>query len=344
MDWISRFFYAFAALLMIVSFQNCSAGFEVIDSLKVASSAAGTSLGTIESDPILKAQAIAILQTKCSACHGTASLGNVTQILDLDHLVASGLIIPGNPNQGRLILSVQGGTMPPAPTTVSAGELVTIKNWVSSVRVVGPLPPVTGTGPVIPVGMTVSSDPALKTQALRLLQVDCAGCHQSVAEGGISNIMSVDHIVSTGLVVMKDPSKGRLMGSTTDGSMPLAGSRLSLSAADRQTLSAWINSMALVAGTEVPSLPTLAPTFASVSANILSSKCIGCHGAARADKGIRYDSYAATLRTVTANNAGNSKLYSECRSGSMPDRPFARLSADELAAIQMWINTGALNN
>ena len=239
--------------------------------------------------------------------------------------------------------------MPPAPQAVTPTELTTIKNWILSVRVVGPLPaPAPGSGPTVPEGMTVFSDAVLKPQAMRLLQVNCAGCHQSDALGGISKIMDVDHIVSTGLVVMGDATKGRLIGSIQDGSMPARGSHLTLSTGDRQVLSSWIGSMKLVpinpAAPSLAPLPVLMPSYQSISANILIPKCTSCHGAARADSGIRYDSYAATMRTVSANSAANSKLYTECRNGSMPDRPFVALSAAEISTIQTWINLGAGNN
>ena len=197
--------------------------------------------------------------------------------------------------------------MPPAPQSVSATELATIKNWILTVKVVGPNLPTTD-APIIPAGMTVASDPALNTQAMRVLQVNCAGCHQADAAGG----------------------------------------KLTLSGADRLTLTSWISSMALVpvgtSGTGGSPLPALAPTFKSISANILIPKCVGCHGAVRSDGDIRYDSYIGTLRSVSPNNANGSKLYLTCKSGSMPDKPFGKLSANELAAISTWINMGAANN
>lgn len=219
----------------------CRSDFQVLDSAGLAS-AAGASGGIVESDPVLKAQAIAILTSKCSSCHQSASMGNVTQILDLNHLVASGLLIPGEPTQGRLVHSMEGGTMPPSPAVVTPAELTTIKNWISTVKVVGPTPPVANIPPAISVGMTVASDSGFAAQAMRVLQVNCAGCHQNDAAGGITNIMNVDHLVSKGLVVMKDPGQGRLMGSIGAGTMPAAGSRLTLSGADRVALSSWIAS------------------------------------------------------------------------------------------------------
>lgn len=289
---------------------------------------------------------MAVLQAKCASCHDSASSGNVTQILDLSHLLSSGLIVAGDSSQGRLVGSIKATTMPPSGLAqVTSQELITIQSFITSVRVVGAAPPVANT-PIIPAGMMVGSDSALKTQALKAIQVNCAGCHQSNAEGGITQIMDTDHIVSTGLVTMGNPALGRLTGSILGKTMPAAGSRLTVSAADQQAIQAWISSMKLVPLDPAASLPlpALAPTYSSIAANILIPKCTGCHGAARADKGIRYDSLAATMRTVTAGNSGGSKLYSECRSGSMPDRPFANLSAVELAAIKGWIDGGAANN
>jgi hypothetical protein len=346
----SQLILAFFAPVLFVAFQNCSGGFvpsKEMGSLALPTAGAGAG-AVIDSDPVLKSQALAIIGAKCASCHDTASMGGITRILDVNHLVASGLVKAGDPTQGRLVGSIEDATMPPSGAMVAANELTTIKNWISSMTVSGTVTPGPTPQPPIPPGMTVASDAALKTQSLGILQVNCAGCHQSDAEGGISKIMNVDKLVSSGLVVIGDPSKGRLMGSINEGSMPPAGSRLAVNATDRLTLQNWIRSMSLVAldpaNPPNDGLPALAPTFASISANILVPKCTMCHGATRADSGLRYHTHAETLRTVTVGNGADSELYKECNSGGMPEAPFKRLSAAELAAIKTWIDNGAANN
>ena len=69
-----------------------------------------------------------------------------------------------------------------------------------------------------------------------------------------------------------------------------------------------------------------------------------CHGPAGADKGIRYDTDVATMRTVAAGNANGSHMYTECRDRLMPEFPFQPLNANEPTAIQTWIADGAANN
>lgn len=85
-------------------------------------------------------------------------------------------------------------------------------------------------------------------------------------------------------------------------------------------------------------------TYTYINTNIMP-KCTACHGAARADAGIRYNTFANTIGTgsVVAKNAGASSFFTSCNNGSMPIGG-AKLSAVQLKAIQDWINNGALNN
>ncbi len=84
-------------------------------------------------------------------------------------------------------------------------------------------------------------------------------------------------------------------------------------------------------------------TFTWIFANVLQPKCVACHGTGLALSGVRYNSYAETIKTLRTGNASSSKLYTETNSGSMPDGG-SKLSTTELNAIRDWINAGALNN
>lgn len=84
-------------------------------------------------------------------------------------------------------------------------------------------------------------------------------------------------------------------------------------------------------------------TFTWISANILVPRCTACHGAARADAGIRYDTYAETIKTALAGNLAGSSLYTSTNSGAMPIGG-AKLTAVQLQAIRDWITTGTPNN
>jgi mono/diheme cytochrome c family protein len=86
-----------------------------------------------------------------------------------------------------------------------------------------------------------------------------------------------------------------------------------------------------------------AATYTSIAANILVPKCVSCHGAVTAQKGVRWDSYAETIKNALAGNVFTSKLYIRTADGTMPAGG-PPLSAAELKAINDWISNGALNN
>ncbi len=336
----------FALFLMVLGFQNCSGKFQVKSGLD--------SQGfSVEQDLNLQQQSISILDAKCATCHDAATQGGVTGILNVEHLISSGLITPGNPNAGRLVGSIEDNSMPTTGLPrVTPGELSVLKSWISSIKVAGPAPtpaPTPVPPPMIPPGMKVGSNAALQTQAMGILQYQCAGCHQANSNAGsIDKIMEPNSLVSLGLVTMGDATKGRMIGSIVAKTMPKAGSYMATTPAELQVLRDWVNSMSfvpMVTG-EPPfkPLPDLAPTYGSIYANILLPKCVMCHGPARADKGIRYDTHTATLRTVSAGNANGSRMYTECRDRLMPELPFKALNAAELTAIQTWIAGGAANN
>lgn len=83
-------------------------------------------------------------------------------------------------------------------------------------------------------------------------------------------------------------------------------------------------------------------SFSYVNLNIIGPNCSGCHGSTSPDAGISYANYAATLKTVSAGNSSGSQMFSAISGGTMP--PGSPLSSSQSAAIQAWINGGALNN
>lgn len=324
------------ATFVVVSFQNCDAYHGGTALNQSSSSLDGF---TLEVDQALQAQSLSILSNRCAACHDQVSSGNVTHILDVNHLITSGLVTPGDPNAGRIIGSIAAGTMPPGGG-VSAADLQTIKNWVASMRLVGNVPAPSPTPNPLPAGKTVQVNPTLHTQAMNILNTNCAGCHfAGQASGGISNILDVNYLVSNSLVVVGDSTLGRLTGSVVDGSMP-DGTGARVSAADLQTLRSWINSLTVVddVGQAKPTMRAgLSPTFTGVFANIIQPKCIACHGPIRRDANLNLSTYQ-----VVFNNRNN--ILQQCQSGGMPDPPYPRIVGDELTALQTWIQSGAPNN
>lgn len=70
-------------------------------------------------------KALGILSTNCKSCHMDQSLGGISQVLNVDHLVATSLIVPGNPEGSPLFTAINENRMPPsgALTDIEKGDL-----------------------------------------------------------------------------------------------------------------------------------------------------------------------------------------------------------------------------
>jgi len=89
-----------------------------------------------------------------------------------------------------------------------------------------------------------------------------------------------------------------------------------------------------------------AATFASISQTLLVPKCVDCHGATTAYGGVRYDTYAETIKTVILNNTANrGRLYLSTlgANATMPIGGTKFTPADS-AGVASWIDAGAQNN
>ena len=108
-------------LSALITFQNCGQ-FESMD---------GSSLGLSLQDQLVQEQskALVILANNCASCHGTIPSGGVANITNVDHLIESGLIVPGRPEDSPLISSVESNLMPPS-NPLQTGDKITLENWV----------------------------------------------------------------------------------------------------------------------------------------------------------------------------------------------------------------------
>lgn len=80
---------------------------------------------------------------------------------------------------------------------------------------------------------------------------------------------------------------------------------------------------------------------------IFVSNCAmsGCHDNASHKEGITLTSYTSIMAGgIRAGNPGSSKLYSVIVDGSMPPRPYSKLTPDQINVINKWISQGAKNN
>jgi mono/diheme cytochrome c family protein len=320
-------------------FQNCEAPMHSV--MGTLPSNGALNGFTLQVDQNLQAQALAILSSNCASCHDTAINGGLTGILDVNHLVAAGYVIPGNPTGSMLITSIQSGGMPMGGA-LAAADLTTLENWIGSMKLVGngtpPPPPPPPPNP-LPAGKTVQDDPTLHTQAMSILNINCAGCHQNDVNGGVTTILDVKYLVASGLVVAGDPTQGLLLSDIESGKMP-AGTGARVTAADLQTLKNWIQSITIVNDTGQPpeyQRPPLDSSFTGIFTNIIQPKCYACHGPVGNSGGIRFTSYTAVSTDAT-------NILDSVSGGGMPGSPYPRLTSAELSALQGWINLGKPNN
>lgn len=212
----------------------------------------------------------------------------------------------------------------------------------------------------------------LRSQALNVLEKNCASCHNPTYSSGTSLNMvhDLDQLAASSYVVPGDPMASGLYTDIANGYMPPGAP---LGSDQARIIYDWI--VSLSPGATPTPAPTLTPTptpsstvtpaptatprpgatptpnptptptpvnlatFTYINANILQPKCVSCHGTSG---GYSYANYTATLRSVVPGNPNASLLYTETASGSMPKR--TRLTTQEVDLIRSWIQAGALNN
>lgn len=133
--------FSLSSLLLLsifISFTNisCSQGALSLNWPAAKSSSANTTPGNTA--PTLsnanETQALQILQTNCTSCHGTSSgPNNVFDLTDPTHLVSAGLVVVGDPNSSELFNEVSSGAMPPGGPLSSADQLV-LQNWIADTQ------------------------------------------------------------------------------------------------------------------------------------------------------------------------------------------------------------------
>lgn len=192
-----------------------------------------------------------------------------------------------------------------------------------------------------------SASAIYEQQALSILGAKCSGCHnQNIASGGISNITDVNYLLFYRLVIPGQPEISDIVRVIKDGSMPPSGP---LSNADLEAISQWIlKGFNDTTGVTVPGggSSVLLEQYSSLATKIFTPKCVGCHNANTRDGGVDLSSYNAVRNEVIPGNpAGSNLIMAVERTGNnyMPQGG-ARLSADEISKMKLWIQNGAANN
>lgn len=294
-------------------------------------------------DPELQEAALKILSQNCTSCHGdTSGSANIYGLTDVNHLITSGLIVPGQPNQSYLLRVIQNGAMPPNGP-ISAADQETLRLWILGGTPSsgnggngGTNPPPTPTPSPTPLP---SSD--VQGRALRVLAQNCAACHGDTSgSAGVFGLQNVSHLVSAGLIIPGNPDQSRIYTVIRSGVMPTSGP---LSQADQDLIRQWIQGEV---STSAPPPPAPEPeaTYKYISSEILIPKCVACHSSTNASGGYKFDSYAGVMRAVDKTKPTESDIYKVVEDGEMPPRPGTPLSSAQQQVILEWIQKGALNN
>jgi len=192
-----------------------------------------------------------------------------------------------------------------------------------------------------------ASEEAFAITVHPVLRLNCGGCHgvsQSPQFAVTYATAAHSVVLSFNLVNFTNPESSLVVQQVRNGHQNFPQS---VGDSLRDQIVNWVSLMSGSSGGGISLPPNdppppLGPTFKSISANLLVPRCLPCHGVTQAKGGIRYDTYANTLRTVKAGLPSDSPLYTETNSGKMPEAPYPRFDAAEMAVLQQWILEGAL--
>lgn len=196
-----------------------------------------------------------------------------------------------------------------------------------------------------------------------LLLQKCGSCHVNDDKGDFA-MRSFSELIDSGMVDAGDSQGSRLLEVIRTGDMPRGGGKVS--PAELEMLAAWVDAGAkfdgpspaanlrdLGGGNAMPVPPAAAGElqFSTHVAPILAANCTGCHGQnnPRAEFGL--NTFARLMRggesgaVVTPGNAASSLLVQKIKGTAAEGQRMplgqAPLPAEQIAAIEKWINAGA---
>jgi mono/diheme cytochrome c family protein len=213
----------FISLVPIVFYQNCGKPTQLEYSAAL----------DLNSQAGVQDAAINILNKHCSECHSqTATSGNVGDLGDIQYLIWSRLVIPGEPEISPIIMSISEGRMPASGPSLSGVEVDILKDWVK-----GLLVEEIGTGGP-PVATPV--DPKFSVLQAQIFSRQCQTCHanRNFKFDTYANVIrSLTPGNAAGSILYQAVTVGR-----TGGKMPQGGA---LSTAQIKAIEDWINAGAM---------------------------------------------------------------------------------------------------
>jgi mono/diheme cytochrome c family protein len=318
-----------------------------VHEIPIASNPTGTggtgTNGTTNCDTanFLYSTAIApLLLTNCVTCHSAGNSNNGG--IDLSTFANAQAFALNGRLYGSIAYITGYSAMPKGAAQLSACNITQFKKWISA----GALNDKGGTtpNPTTPLPTSTCSPDTVYFQntIAPLIGSTCSmsGCHDAISKAeGVTLITYAD--------IMKYVSGGNAAGSklytvTKNASMP-RGAIPKYTATQLTQLQTWINQGAK--NNVCSSCDTTAFTYANAVAPLLSTNCVGCHGAASAASsggGIDLSTYNQVKVYAT-----NGRLYGSIAHtagySAMP-KNLAQMPACQILQIKKWIDAGSLNN
>lgn len=171
----------------------------------------------------LEASSLKIMAENCSSCHGTNSgSADVYGLANINHLIAAGLIAPGNPSQSLIFEEVEGGDMPPEHP-LDAADREILRLWILGMNSSSPAPapapsPVPSPAPSATPAPPVGPQPTYSYIQKNILASSCVACHSAKNSRGGVALDTYASVLKT--VNKKSPAKSLLYRETQSGSMP----------------------------------------------------------------------------------------------------------------------------
>lgn len=215
---------ALASFVLTLTFQNCS---------KPGLSSSGLSSLTEQDFKIQKA--MTVLTTQCSSCHNSEMRSGGIDVLNMNEMLALGVVVPGEPSLSLIFTEIQTGAMPPSKSLAQA-DVDAVYNWIlDSSKPTGAIALPVMAGPIPLEGKYMSI-------FKNILQPKCLGCHNAGSQNGVSfaTYTSTMNTVQKTLPL----SSGLYTSVATRRTMP-KGSPGSLSDAETKAINDWISAGAL---------------------------------------------------------------------------------------------------
>lgn len=208
-----------ASFVVIVFYQNCA---------KPVSQSSYVVSGLTELD-IAESKAMQVLTTRCSSCHNVDSPSAGVDVLSIDNLLASGAVVPTEPNLSPLFQAISGGSMPPSKP-LAQDEILAVSDWITKMS--------KDTGVALPPSGNLPLGPNYASIYQNVLAPRCLGCHSSANSRGGVSFSTYNSTMNT--VQRTLPNNSTLYTSIAVRNTMPQGAGGSLSADQKQAIFDWI--------------------------------------------------------------------------------------------------------